>query len=74
MKVRSEERSDVINDPAASRSSELDEQRWSVVSFRRVEAERLTYVQAAAKLSELDAKGVNGLCIVTDEAATRISR
>ena len=54
--------------------SELSEPRWSVVSFERREAGSLTYNRAAALLSQLDADGVTGLCIVTDEAADRIRR
>ena len=53
---------------------ELDEAIWSVVSFERCEAHSLTYEQAAALLSELDARGVTGLCIITDDAALRVSR
>lgn len=53
---------------------ELDEPVWSVVSFEKCEAHSLTYDQAAALLSELDARGVTGLCIITDDAALRVSR
>ncbi|MBK8305416.1 MAG: hypothetical protein WBC19_13500 [Pyrinomonadaceae bacterium] len=53
---------------------ELDEAIWSVVSFERCEAHSLTYEQAAALLSELDARGVSGLCIITDDAALRVRR
>ena len=52
--------------------SELEEPRWSVISFDRREAGGLTYNQAAMLLSELDAHDVAGLCIVTDDAAARI--
>ena len=51
---------------------ELDEPRWSVISFEQMEAGGLTYKQAAAFMSELDSRNVAGLCIITDEAATRI--
>jgi hypothetical protein len=60
--------------PAPVVLSELDRPQWSVVSFDRHEADALTYRQAAEKLSELDARGISGLCIVTDEAALRIKR
>ena len=53
---------------------ELDEPQWSVVSFDAIEAGGLTYRQAAALQSALELSDVNGLCIVTDEAARRISR
>jgi hypothetical protein len=52
--------------------SELDERRWSVLSFDKVEAARLTYDEAAVRLSDLDSCGVAGLCIVTDEVAGRV--
>jgi len=54
-------------------SSELNEPRWSVVTFESCAASRLTYQQAAQKLRELAAKKVSGLCIVTDDTAARIS-
>lgn len=54
--------------------SELEEPRWSVISFDQREAGGLTYKQAAVLMSELDSHGVAGLCIVTDDAAARISR
>ena len=53
--------------------SELDIPRWSVVSFETCEASGLTYHAAVALLTEKEAAGVYGLCIVTDEAAQRIS-
>ena len=53
-------------------SSELDTPLWSVVSFDKCEASGLTYHAAAALMAEKEAAGVYGLCIVTDEAASRI--
>ena len=53
-------------------ASELDSQLWSVVSFDKSEASGLTYHAAAALMAEKEAAGVYGLCIVTDEAASRI--
>jgi hypothetical protein len=52
--------------------SELGEACWSVVSFDKCEAGGLTYSQAEAKMDELRARNVYGLCIVTDEAAKRV--
>jgi hypothetical protein len=54
-------------------SSELDQPRWSVVSFDACEAGSLTYSAAVKMLGEKEAAGVYGLCIVTDEAAARIA-
>ncbi len=52
--------------------SELNEPRWSVVSFESRAAGSLTYAQATEKLAKLAAQKVSGLCIITDEAAARI--
>ena len=52
--------------------SELNEPRWSVVTFERRAAKNLTYAQAAQKLRELADEKISGLCIVTDEAAEKI--
>ena len=52
--------------------SELDEQRWSVVSFERAEVSYLTYSQAVTAMAKLETRRVSGLCIVTDDAASRI--
>ena len=53
-------------------SSELNQPRWSVVSFDACEASGLTYPAAVKVLAEKEAAGVYGLCIVTDEAAHRV--
>ena len=52
--------------------SELTLPRWSLVSFDKREAGGLTYSQAAKLMSELDAHGIAGLCVVTDQAASRL--
>jgi hypothetical protein len=61
-------------EPQTSPASELDEPRWSVVSFERCEASHLTFNDARNKISELDAAKVSGLCIVTDDVAARIDQ
>jgi hypothetical protein len=53
--------------------SEIDMPVWSVVSFEKCEASGLTYADAVQKMTELERKKVSGLCIVTDQAAARIS-
>jgi hypothetical protein len=53
--------------------NELDQPYWAVVSFDQVEATGLTYPEAAEKMRELDENDVAGLCIVTDDAAWRIT-
>jgi len=52
---------------------ELDESRWSVVSFDRREGSRLSYAEAIALMKHLDTEKVTGLCIVTDEAAEHMT-
>jgi hypothetical protein len=52
--------------------NELNEPRWSVVTFERSVANNLTYDKAAQELEKLHAKKIAGLCIITDEAAERI--
>lgn len=54
--------------------SELEEPRWAVLSFDKVEGGNLRYPEAVRLLSELDAKGIAGLCIVTDQTAARLAR
>lgn len=53
-------------------SSELNESRWSVISFEKCEASSLTYDEAARKLKKLSKAGLSGLCIVADEVSERI--
>ena len=62
------------NGRAKSSASEIKEPRWSVVSFEERAAQNLTYAEAAEKLKQLAAEKVSGLCIITDEAAARISK
>ena len=50
---------------------DLDLPVWSVVSFDAVEAGGLKYWQAAELIRELEAHGISGLCIITDDAALR---
>ena len=52
--------------------SELDLPQWSVVSFDAREGSGLTYDAAVKLLAEREAAGVYGLCIITDEAASRV--
>ena len=54
-------------------SSELNAPKWSVVSFETCLASSLTYDGAVKKMKQLKAKKISGLCIITDEAAKRIT-
>jgi hypothetical protein len=53
--------------------SELNEQRWSVLSERGREAARATYADAATLVRRLTAEKIHGLCVITDEAAERLA-
>ncbi len=53
--------------------SELDQPRWAVISFERREAAGLTYTEASAKVDELEARNVSGVCLVTDDVAERVN-
>lgn len=55
------------------RTDELAQPRWAVISFDGCEGSNLDYDNAARLLRELEAKGISGLCIVTDEAAARLA-
>ncbi len=53
-------------------TSELREPIWTVVSFDKREAEKLTYAEAETKIAELAAQKVPGLCILTAQAASKV--
>jgi hypothetical protein len=57
----------------AAEVTELEERRWAVISFDKVEAGDLAYADAARLLADLDTKGVTGLCVVTDAVAARLA-
>lgn len=52
--------------------SELSLQIWAVISFERCEGSEMTYPDASRLMNELDLRGVPGLCVVTNEAASHI--
>jgi hypothetical protein len=74
MAVEEKEKQAEITQQDEDFSSELREPCWSVVSFETSMAKSLTYTQAEQKLKELEAAKVAGLCIITDEAASRIAK
>ena len=53
--------------------SDLGLENWSVISERGREASSLTYEEARRLVLRLAGEGRHGLCIVTDEAAARLS-
>lgn len=58
---------------AEDHSSELEQPIWSVVSFDRCEASGLTYFEAVDRIATLEEEKVPGLCIITDDAAQRVT-
>lgn len=54
-------------------SSELESQKWSVISERGHEASGLTHEEARRLVHKLAGEGRHGLCIITDEAAARLA-
>ncbi len=54
-------------------SNELAEHIWSVITFDETAASGLTFDEACELRAKLEAEKVSGLCIVTDEAAARMS-
>ncbi len=67
-----EQNSEEMQTASEKPASELRQALWSVVSFDKSEANNLTYAEAEEKMCELLEQKVSGLCIVTDEAASRI--
>lgn len=59
--------------PAEEFSSELSEPSWSVVTRDSVAVSHLKYDEAALCAEGLKKQGISGICIVTDEAAARVT-
>jgi hypothetical protein len=53
--------------------SELGQEKWTVISERGREASGLVYEEARRVVHKLTGEGRHGLCIVTDEAAQRMT-
>lgn len=62
------------SDSTETVSSELKLPGWSIVTFEGVAMSGLNYEEALKWLTKLDEQKISGLCIVTDEAAARISK
>jgi len=54
--------------------SELNEQRWAVLSERGCEAHGLNYNDAHLLMRALVREKISGLCVITDDAAHRVAR
>jgi hypothetical protein len=54
-------------------TSELEKGRWSVISERGCEESGLTHEEARRLVHRLGGEGRHGLCIITDEAASRMT-
>jgi len=54
-------------------TSELENGSWSVISERGCEASGLSHEEARRLVHRLGGEGRHGLCIITDEAASRMT-
>jgi hypothetical protein len=54
-------------------TSELENGSWSVISERGCEASGLDHEDARRLVHRLGGEGRHGLCIITDEAASRMN-
>lgn len=54
-------------------ANELELPQWSIVTFEGVAMSGLSYEDARKWLDKLNEQKISGLCIVTDEAAARMS-
>jgi len=54
-------------------TSELEQKSWSVISERGCEASSVTHEEARRLVHRLGAEGRHGLCIISDEAARRLT-
>ncbi len=52
--------------------SELNERRWAVLSERGREESGLSYDEAAGLIARLRGERLSGLCVISDEAASRL--
>ncbi len=55
-------------------TSELAQEKWAVLSHVGLEATSLTHEEARRLVHRLASEGRHGLCIVSDEAARRMSK
>ena len=53
-------------------TSELETKSWAVLSDRGCEATDLTHEEARRLVHKLASEGRHGLCIVSDDAASRV--
>jgi hypothetical protein len=63
---------DKVAPAEAEFKGELNEPRWAVIGAGDRTVRHLTYEQAVECRNVLDAEGIFGLCIVTDETAERV--
>jgi hypothetical protein len=54
-------------------SSELNAPLWAVVSFEKILKNNLTYDEALELMERSKEQKISGLCIITDEAAQRLT-
>lgn len=55
-------------------TSDLEKGKWAVISERGCEQTGLTHDEARRLVHRLGAEGRHGLCIISDEAASRMEK
>lgn len=65
---------DVKQRSQTQQEMELEHPRWSVITFDSVIAQHLTYQEALDLSRKLEQEMQNGICVVTDEAASRMKQ
>jgi hypothetical protein len=53
--------------------SDLENEKWAVLSHRGLEGRKLTHEEARRLVHRLASEGRHGLCIITDDAASRMN-
>jgi hypothetical protein len=66
------EEKEIVPDEGELILSEMRQPIWSVISFEKSVKSGMTYDEALKMMKKLKTEKVSGLCIVTDEAASRI--
>lgn len=59
--------------PAEDFACELNRPCWSVVTYKSVAVSHLNYEEAVQWAEDLKKQGISGLCVITDEAASRVA-
>jgi hypothetical protein len=59
--------------PHGFMASDLEKEKWAVLSHLGLEATKLTHEEARRLVHRLASEGRHGLCIISDDAASRLT-